>query len=61
MQTLRKRDPDLSIIIPVYNLEEFLRPMLNCRKRQDTGKYEAEIIFVLNNSTDDQLISTQTW
>lgn len=44
---------DLSIIIPVYNLEEWITPMLDSLKAQDMGGYDVEIIFVLNNCTDD--------
>ena len=52
MQTLRQCDPDISIIIPVYNLEDYITPMLLCLIRQDYGEYTHEIIFVLNNCTD---------
>lgn len=52
MQTLQQRDPDLSVIIPVYNLERFLAPMLDTLKAQKLGDYQVEIIFVLNNCTD---------
>ena len=53
MPTLLKRDPDLSVIIPVYNLENYLAPMLDSLKRQDLGGYVVEIIFALNNCTDN--------
>lgn len=43
----------LSVIIPVYNLEKWIQPMLDSLKAQDMGGYEVEIIFVLNNCTDD--------
>ena len=43
---------DLSIIIPVYNLERFLAPMLKSLKEQESG-YLIEHIFVLNNCTDN--------
>ena len=43
---------DLSVIIPVYNLEKFLTPMLNSLMEQRLGKYKVEYIFVLNNCTD---------
>ena len=43
---------DLSIIIPVYNLENYIQPMLQCLKEQELGDYKVEIIFVLNNCTD---------
>lgn len=43
---------DISVIIPVFNLEKCIQPMLDCLKRQDLGEYTAEFIFVLNNCTD---------
>lgn len=52
MPTLQQRAPDISIIIPVYNLERFIQPMLDSLKAQDLGPYTAEIIFILNNCTD---------
>ena len=48
----RKDDIDISIIVPVYNLEAFLEPLLETLEMQDLGDYKAEIIFVLNNCTD---------
>ena len=53
MQALREREIDLSIIIPCYNLEKFIQPMLDSLKEQELGDYKVEIIFVLNNCTDD--------
>lgn len=52
MPTLRER-LDLSIIIPCYNLERWIAPMLESIKAQDPGEYTFEVIFVLNNCTDD--------
>lgn len=52
MSTLHERETDLSVIIPVYNLERFLTPMLDSLKEQDLGEYNIENIFVLNNCTD---------
>lgn len=52
MPTLCECKTDLSVIIPVYNLERFLQPMLDSLKRQELGGYTVEIIFVLNNCTD---------
>lgn len=52
MPTLQQCPPDISIIIPVYNLERFIQPMLDSLKAQELGPYRAEIIFVLNNCTD---------
>ena len=43
---------DLSIIIPVYNLEKFITPMLICLKDQKLGDYKVEILFINNNCTD---------
>ena len=53
MPTLHERSNDVSVIIPVYNLERFLQPMLDSLKKQDLGEYVAEFIFVLNNCTDN--------
>lgn len=50
MPTLLQRD--ISVIVPVFNLEKYIQPMLDCLKRQDLGDYTAEFIFVLNNCTD---------
>lgn len=53
MPELRECNCDISIIIPVYNLEEYIAPMLLSLIEQDYGEYTHEIIFVLNNCTDD--------
>ena len=53
MPTLCERGPDISIIIPVYNLEHHMDPMLDSLASQDLGDYTAQIIFVLNNCTDN--------
>lgn len=50
MQTLCKCD--LSIIIPVFNLEKYIAPMLTALISQKHS-YNVEIIFVLNNCTDN--------
>ena len=42
----------MSVIVPVYNLERFLMPLLTSLKSQDVGGYKVEYIFVLNNCTD---------
>lgn len=42
---------DLSIIIPVYNLENYIMPMLDSLSSQ-VGDFKAEYIFVMNNCTD---------
>lgn len=44
---------DISIIIPVYNLEPYIQQMIDSLLRQDYGQYTHEIIFVLNNCTDN--------
>lgn len=52
MSTLQQRDPDVSVIVPVYNLERFILPLLVSLKEQRLGRFTAEYIFVLNNCTD---------
>lgn len=52
MQTLCQRKIDLSVIVPVYNLENYITPLLNSLKSQKTDPYNVEFIFVLNNCTD---------
>lgn len=52
MQALRKCVFDISVIVPVYNLEKFLPRLLQSLKEQRLGDYRAEYIFVLNNCTD---------
>ena len=44
---------DLTIIIPCYNLEDYIQPMIDSLVAQDHGGYLVETIFVLNNCTDD--------
>ena len=44
---------DLSVIIPVYNLEKWITPMIRSLKEQELGPYTAEYIFILNNCTDN--------
>ena len=53
MSALRERKTDLTIIIPVYNLEAYITPMLESLKAQDFGGYTVEILIVLNNCTDN--------
>ena len=52
MQTLCERNTSLSVIIPVYNLEKWITPMLDSLKAQQLGDYKVEYIFVINNCTD---------
>lgn len=52
MQTLCKCDPCLSVIVPVYNLERWITPLLDSLKAQDLGDYKVEYIFVINCCTD---------
>lgn len=52
MPPLCKRKVDLSIIIPVFNLEQFINPLLDSLKKQDHGNYMVETIFVLDCCTD---------
>ena len=53
MSALLERNPDISVIIPCYNLEQYISVMLCCLKNQELGEYSAEIIFVINNCTDN--------
>ena len=53
MQTLCERKIDLTVIVPVYNLEKFLEPLLLSLQNQELGVYRAEFIFVLNKCTDE--------
>ena len=53
MQTLQQRSPDLSVIVPVYNLEPFIGHLLQTLKAQILDDITVEHIFVLNNCTDD--------
>lgn len=53
MQTLQQRKIDLSVIVPVYNLENYISPLLESLKKQKVGAYQVEYIFVLNNCTDE--------
>lgn len=43
---------DLSVIIPVHNLENFINPLLNSLKSQVFNSFEVELIFVLDDCTD---------
>lgn len=52
MQTLQQRYPDLSVIVPVYNLEQHIGNLLGTLKAQILDGVEVEHIFVLNNCTD---------
>lgn len=44
---------DLSVIVPVYNLEEWIKPLLDSLKIQKIEDYTVEYIFVDNNCTDN--------
>lgn len=44
---------NISVIVPVYNLEKYIAPLLNSLKAQCTGRYTVEYIFIDNNSTDN--------
>lgn len=43
---------DLSVIVPVYNLEQWITPLIESLKVQELDGYTMEVIFVLNNCTD---------
>ena len=44
---------ELSIILPVYNVEQFIPDCINSLQRQDLSKEEYEIIFVDDGSPDN--------
>lgn len=52
MPALLQRKIDLSIIVPCYNLENYIQPFLDSLKAQKQT-HNVEIIFVLNNCTDN--------
>ena len=52
MSALFERKTDLTVIVPVYNLEGYLEPLLTTLEMQDVNGYKVETIFVLNNCTD---------
>ena len=49
----KSKDPKLSVVIPVYNVEEYLRECLDSVLGQDFDDFE--VILVDNNSTDGSL------
>ena len=52
MSTLCECEKDLSIIIPVYNLEHHIFPIIDTLMHQNLNGYTIEVLFVLNNCTD---------
>lgn len=52
MSALCECEKDLSIIIPVYNLEHHIFPIIDTLMHQNLGGYSVEVLFVLNNCTD---------
>ena len=53
MPTLHECKTDLSIIIPVYNLEDHIQPILETLQQQNLNGYTVEVLFVINNCTDN--------
>ena len=43
---------DLSVIIPCYNLENYIAPLLTTLNSQNLFDYSVELIFVLDSCTD---------
>lgn len=46
---------DLSIIVPVYNVEQYLKQCLDILTNQEKNKYDYEIVCVNDGSTDNSL------
>lgn len=44
---------DLSIIVPCHNLEGYISKLVDSLIRQRYDNYDVEIIFVLDNCTDN--------
>ena len=44
---------DLSIIVPCHNLEDYIIPLLGSLNEQQIVKYDVELIFVLDDCTDN--------
>ena len=44
---------DLTVIVPVYNLEKHIVPLLFTLINHDLRDYKVQYIFVMNNCTDD--------
>lgn len=51
MQALHQRE--LAVIVPVYNLEKHITPLLDSLIAQQIGDHTVEYVFVLNNCTDE--------
>lgn len=49
------KDMDLSIIVPVYNVEEYVRPCLESIFKQDLDDSRFEVIIVNDGSTDHSM------
>ena len=52
---------DLSIIIPVHNLEHFIQPLLSSLYNQSIQNIEVEYIFVLDSCTDNTQQIIESW
>ena len=53
MKIKSNNDIDLSIIIPVYNLEKYISDCINSIIKQVTDEYNLEIIIIDDGSTDN--------
>lgn len=54
-------DPLLSLIVPMWNIEQYLRTFLDSLDSQDSGLSRVEIIFVDDGSPDDSARIAQSW
>lgn len=52
---------DLSIIIPVHNLENYIQPLLLSFSKQKTNSVKVEYIFVFDNCSDGTRTIVENW
>lgn len=52
---------DLSIIVPVHNLENYIQPLLSTIWNQNTDGLKIELIFVFDSCTDKSMNVVEEW
>jgi glycosyltransferase involved in cell wall biosynthesis len=61
MKEANSHDLALSVIVPCYNVEQFLDRLFNCLERQWDGRTDYEIILVNDASTDRTIDKLNTF